>query len=170
MSNHDDFVDDYIEYRIFEESMKRSGGGKPPKRTNGGCGCGTWAILIVAILIVLSVLGSCSKSSKSTYSGLYRSKYSSSYSNYSNSSSRSSGSRNISSDYSFGSSSSRSAGTYSVYSSASKTKSSSKSKSTSSDPYDAKSYAHPDDLYYDYPDEFWDYEDAEDYYNKHISD
>ena len=23
MSNHDDFVDDYIEYRIFEESMKR---------------------------------------------------------------------------------------------------------------------------------------------------
>ena len=90
MSNHDDFVDDYIEYRIFEESMKRSGGGKPPKRTNGGCGCGTWAILIVAILIVLSVLGSCSKSSKSskcTYSGSYRSKYISPYSNYSNSTS-----------------------------------------------------------------------------------
>ena len=26
MSNHDDFVDEYIEYRIFEESMKGSGG------------------------------------------------------------------------------------------------------------------------------------------------
>ena len=25
MSNHDDFLDEYIEYRIFEESMKESG-------------------------------------------------------------------------------------------------------------------------------------------------
>ena len=66
MSNHDDFVDDYIEYRIFEESMKRSGGGKAPKRNSGCCGCSTWVILIVAILIVLGVLGACGKSSKST--------------------------------------------------------------------------------------------------------
>lgn len=73
MSNHDDFVDDYIEYRIFEESMKRSGGGKPPKRNSGCCGCSTWAILIVVILIVLGMLGACGKSSKSTCSGSYRS-------------------------------------------------------------------------------------------------
>lgn len=63
MNNHDDFVDDYIEYRIFEESMKKSGGGKPPKRNSGCCGCSTWVILIVVILIVLGVLGACGKSS-----------------------------------------------------------------------------------------------------------
>lgn len=34
-------------------------------------------------------------------------------------------------------------------------------------PYYAKSYAHPDDLFYDYPDDFWDYEDAEDYWEEH---
>ena len=73
MSNHDDFVDDYIEYRIFEESMKRSGGGKPPKRNSGCCGCSTWGILIVAILIVLGVLGACGKGSRgSGYCGSFR--------------------------------------------------------------------------------------------------
>ena len=36
-------------------------------------------------------------------------------------------------------------------------------KKSSSDPYQAKDYAHPDDFYYDYRDDFWDYEDAEDY-------
>ena len=67
MSNHDDFVDDYIEYRIFEESMKRSGGGKPPKRNSGYCGCGTWAILAVIVIAVLILLASCTVSSvKST--------------------------------------------------------------------------------------------------------
>lgn len=159
MSDHDDFVDEYIEYRIFEESMKGSGGGRQPKRNNGGCGCGTWAILIVAILIALSVLGSCGKSGKSTYLGSYRSNYSSSYSNRSYSSSRS-----ISSGYSSGSSSSRSTGAYSG------NNSSSKSKTGSSDPYDAKSYYHPDDFYYDNYDDFWDYEDAEDYWEEHQED
>ena len=59
MSNHDDFVDDYIEYRIFEESMKRSGGGKPPKRNSGCCGCSTWVILAVIVVVVLILLASC---------------------------------------------------------------------------------------------------------------
>ena len=40
-------------------------------------------------------------------------------------------------------------------------------KKSSSDPYQAKDYAHPDDFYYDYRDDFWDYEDAEDYWEKH---
>ena len=35
---------------------------------------------------------------------------------------------------------------------------------TTNDPYGASDYAHPDDFYYDYPDDFWDYEDAEDYW------
>lgn len=41
MSNHDDFVDDYIEYRIFEESMKRSGG-KPPRRNTDAVAAAHW--------------------------------------------------------------------------------------------------------------------------------
>jgi len=45
-------------------------------------------------------------------------------------------------------------------------KSSSTPKPTS-DPYDAKSYSHPEDFYYDYYDDFWDYEDAEDYWEDH---
>ena len=53
-------------------------------------------------------------------------------------------------------------------SSTSSSKSSSSKKSTKNDdPYDAKSYAHPDDFYYDYPDDFWDYEDAEEYWEDH---
>ena len=51
MSKHDDFLDDYIGYRIFEDSMKGSGS-KPPKN-NTGCGCGTWAVLICIVIIVL---------------------------------------------------------------------------------------------------------------------
>ncbi len=43
----------------------------------------------------------------------------------------------------------------------------SSSSSNKSDPYDAKSYAHPDDFYYDYREDFWDYEDAEDYWEKY---
>ena len=54
MSRHDDFLDDYIGYRIFEDSMKGSGS-KPPKK-NTGCGCGTWAVLICIVIIVLGVL------------------------------------------------------------------------------------------------------------------
>ena len=83
MSRHDDFLDDYIGYRIFEDSMKGSGS-KPPKK-NTGCGCGTWAIMIVTILIVLSVLGSCSRSSPSRYSGSDHS-YGTSYPTHSKSS------------------------------------------------------------------------------------
>ena len=44
---------------------------------------------------------------------------------------------------------------------------SSSNKKSSSDPYQAKDYAHPDDFYYDYRDDFWDYEDAEDYWERH---
>ena len=49
--------------------------------------------------------------------------------------------------------------------------SSSSKKSTSStkksDPFHSSDYAHPDDFYYDYYDDFWDYEDAEDYWEAH---
>ena len=45
MDNHDDFVDEYIEYRIFEDSMKKNGGRKSPKK-NTGCGCLTIAIML----------------------------------------------------------------------------------------------------------------------------
>lgn len=155
MNNHDDFVDDYIEYRIFEESMKRSGGNKPPKK-NSGCGCGTTAVIICIAVVVVLLFGSCSKSSSRPYSSGYRSSYSSSYGS----------SRGSSSGYSSGSTShSSSSKPYSITPSKPTAgyRYGSKSKSSSSDLYDAKSYAYPENMYYDYPDFFWDYEDAEEY-------
>ena len=56
MSKHDDFLDDYIGYRIFEDSMKGSGGCKPTRK-NTGCGCGTWVVLICIVIIVLFLWG-----------------------------------------------------------------------------------------------------------------
>ena len=50
---------------------------------------------------------------------------------------------------------------------ASSNRKSTTNKKSSSDPYQAKDYAHPDDFYYDYYDDFWDYEDAEDYWERH---
>ena len=35
------------------------------------------------------------------------------------------------------------------------------------DPYDASSYANEEDFYYDHYDDFFDYEDAADYYREH---
>ena len=43
----------------------------------------------------------------------------------------------------------------------------SRRKSSTSDPYNASDYAHADDFYYDHRDDFFDYEEAEDYYDKH---
>lgn len=39
-------------------------------------------------------------------------------------------------------------------------------KPAASDPYHASDYSHPEDFYYDYYDDFWDYEDAEDYWER----
>lgn len=52
MVNHDDFLDDYIEYRIFEESMKEKGSKSPKK--NSGCGC--LSLMIVACVVILVLL------------------------------------------------------------------------------------------------------------------
>ena len=40
-------------------------------------------------------------------------------------------------------------------------------KPQTSDPYHAGDYAHPEDFYYDYYDDFWDYEDAEEYWERY---
>ena len=159
MSKHDDFLDDYIGYRIFEDSMKGSGS-KPPKKNTG---CGTWAVLICIVIFLLGVFGSCSKSSPSGYSSSNHS-YGTSYSTHSKSSYSSS-----SKSYSSASSGSKHASSNTSKSSASRKYKSSSSTKKSSDPYDAKSYAHPDDFYYDNRDDFWDYDDAEDYFNEHQS-
>lgn len=42
-----------------------------------------------------------------------------------------------------------------------------KTTTNTTDPYNAKDYAHPDDFYYDYYDDFWDYEDAEEYWEEY---
>lgn len=55
MSRHDDFLDDYIGYRIFEDSMK--GSGSKPLKKNTGCGCGTWTVLICIVIFLLGVFG-----------------------------------------------------------------------------------------------------------------
>lgn len=154
MSKRDDFLDDYIGYRIFEDSMKGSGS-KPPKKNTG---CGTWAVLIFIVIFLLGVFGSCSKSSPSRYSSSNHS-YGTSYSTHSKSS-NSSSSKSYFSALSGGKPASSDT---SKSLSSSKYKSSSSAKK-SSDPYDAKSYAHPDDFYYDNYDDFRDYEDAEEYW------
>ena len=146
MSNHDDFIDDYIGYRIFEDSMKGSGGCKPTSpppirmtKKSSNLGCGGWISLICMAFALISVFGSCGKSSSKSYSSGFRSSYSSTYSS----------SRSSSSSYS-SESSSRSSNSKSYSGSTSKLlsgyTSKSKSKSSSSDPYDAKSYTHPEDL------------------------
>ncbi len=43
----------------------------------------------------------------------------------------------------------------------------SRRQSSTSDPYNASDYAHVDDFYYDHRDDFFDFEEAEDYYDKH---
>ena len=85
MSDHDDFIDEYIEYRMFEESMKQcSGGGKPPKRNADKSGCGTWCMIIAVAVILLSVFGSCSNNNRKSYTSS-RSSYSTSFSSGSSS-------------------------------------------------------------------------------------
>ena len=85
MSNHDDFIDEYIEYRMFEESMNQgSGGDKPPKRNAGKSGCGTWCVIIAVAVILLSVFGSCSNNNRRSYTSS-RSSYSTSFSSGSSS-------------------------------------------------------------------------------------
>ncbi len=48
-----------------------------------------------------------------------------------------------------------------------KPSSSKPSSSGKKDFYGANEYAHPDDFYYDHIDDFWDYEEAEDYFYEH---
>ena len=38
------------------------------------------------------------------------------------------------------------------------------------DPYNVNEYSDPEDFYYDNYDDFWEYEEAEDYYNEHHKD
>ena len=83
MSSHDDFLDEFIEYQIFEDSLKNSGGGNTHKPKKGS-GCGTTAVIIVLVIIVLALFGSCSKSNQKSYpSGSYQRSYSNSSSSYS---------------------------------------------------------------------------------------
>ena len=156
MKNHEDFSDEYIQYRIYQECMKNTDNNRQnvgsesrinrfltksnPQPVSAGSCCSIWLFAIVCILLLIGLFSMLFKifgtdESTNTSSRVHRHYYS--YSSSSKSYSSNSG------------------------------YSGSKSKSSSSDPYDAKSYAHPEDLYYDHPDDFWDYEDAEDYWEKH---
>ncbi len=79
--------------------------------------------------------------------------------------------------YSYGNSSSSYSSTYSncnsgsqqtsSYYTPSKSYKSSNRKNTKSDPYNAKDYSNEEDFYDDHYHDFFDYYDAEDYYNRH---
>ena len=166
MNNHDNWNDGFLDYMIYKETFGKETSSTssrkytPQKGSSKGSGCAI-AVIIAAFLMFCYLLGSCGRS---TSSKTYRSSYSSGYS--SSRSYKSTGVTNKSgSGSSSCSSSSKSSGNYGYYSSS---KSSTSKKS--SDPYDAKSYVHPDDFFYDYYDDFWDYEDAEDYYYEHADD
>lgn len=58
MDNHEDFLDEYIEYRIFEKSMKGNGGRLSKK--NSGCGFLTTAVVICAVAALVVLLSVCS--------------------------------------------------------------------------------------------------------------
>lgn len=150
----DDF-DDYLEYKMFEDSLKKKKLNAYIKKSNqpdskyppirmvkkkSDLGCGGWIALICMVIAAISIFGSCSKNGSKSYSSS-RSSYSSSRSSYSStyrSGTSSSSSKSFTSNPATG------------FKSVSK-----KSKSNSSDPYDAKPYAHPEDLYCDYLDDFW---------------
>lgn len=77
MSDRDDFLDEYIEYKIFEDSMKKS---TPKPQKPSGCGCGIWALIIVVILILAGLLGSCAKAERTDRLKAYTKSLSASYS------------------------------------------------------------------------------------------
>ncbi len=83
MSDHDDFLDEYIEYRIYEDSMKNAGkmnpSGKPTSpppiritKKSSDLGCGGWIALICVAIAAISIFGSCGKSSQKSYSSSYK--------------------------------------------------------------------------------------------------
>lgn len=125
-----DDYDDYLEYKMLEDSRKkdklnayikksnRPDSKYPPLRVTkkkNDPGCSGWLILIVLVIGAISIFGSCSKTGSKSYSSDYRSSYSSSYSS----------SRSDSSSGGYGSSESK----------------------NSSYPYNAKSCDHPEDMY-----------------------
>ena len=82
MSSHNDFVDEFLEFQIFEDSMKNScvSNSHKPKKSFG---CVTGAVVIILVILVLSVFGSCSKGNQKLYSSSsYRSSYSTSVISY----------------------------------------------------------------------------------------
>lgn len=98
----------------------------------------------------------------------YYKSHSNSKSSYNGTSSNYNSSSNSSDSYS----SSKSKSSYddgsTTYNSSSSTKKSySYDSDNDDDPYDASSYSDAEDFYYDNCDDFWDYEEAEDYYNEY---
>ena len=112
--------------------------------------------IIGAIIFILSVIYAIIESNAEpeyNFSHLRRSSY-----GYGNSSS------SYGSTYSNGNSGSQQTSSYYT---PSKSYKSSNSKNTKSDPYNAKDYSNEEDFYDDHYDDFFDYYDAEDYYNRH---
>ena len=65
MSNHDDFVDEFIEFQIFEDSMKNTcvGNSRKPKKCFS---CVTGGVVVILVILVLSFFCSYRKKKKKT--------------------------------------------------------------------------------------------------------
>ncbi len=165
---HNDITEIYMAYRIMTDDKNDDSdtyNSQPvvQHRSTGGSGRFYLAIALIVLpiigwiyFIVTQIVSCSSSSSGSSYS------YSRSYKSYSGSSSKSNSSANSYHSKTEASSvqPTTKKSTYKSYSSKSKS-------SESSNKYSAKEYVDADDFYYDHYDDFYDYEEAEDYYNEH---
>ena len=159
--NHDgkkDWKDNYIEYNIYKSSTGQSSSGGS---SSGGNGSTFGAIIITIVLFFIiggiinlftpkCIVDGCNSEREEGSSYCYYHKNSAVY-KYNKSHS------NSSSYYSSTSS----------YSSSSEKKSSLYTSDKDDDPYDVSSYSDAEDFYYDNCDNFWDYEEAEEYYDEY---
>ncbi len=190
--NHDgkkDWQDNYIEYNIYKRS---TGNGNQSYSSDDGSTFIAFVAVIIGLLMIGGIINLCTpkcivdgcsseREEGSSYcyyhknSAVYKyyQKHSRSTASYNSSSSKKNASTSSTSSAASSSSSYSSSSNQSSYSdtktSNSGTSSSSKKSSygTVDDPYDVKSYSDAEDFYYDNYDDFWDYEEAEDYYNEY---
>lgn len=155
-----DLMEEGLAYQMMDDFDNQF---REKSTSSNSSSSGSTIIAIIGTILILLALGSIitacennSRKSNSSYS------YSRSYKSYSGSSSKSN-----SSAYSYQRKTTSSSvqpttknSTYKSYSSKSKS-------SKFEDGYSAKDYIDADDFYYDHYDDFYDYEDAEDYWEEH---
>ncbi|MBE5943205.1 MAG: hypothetical protein E7264_11815 [Lachnospiraceae bacterium] len=184
-----DWQDNYIEYNIYKRSTSN---GNQSYSSGDGSSFKAFVAVVIFFLMVCGVVNLCTpkcivdgcnseREEGSSYcyyhknSAVYKNhlKHSSRTSTYNSSSSArdtstSTTSSTVSNKSSYNSSTKQSSYSDTKTSNSGTSSYSKKSShSTDDDPYDVKSYSDAEDFYYDNYDDFWDYEEAEDYYNEY---